>query len=145
LEKKVNKYRAVQPQGFLTKYENGDWKVEPDVLLKFTSCNLRELKAIIFRGADVNIKMARDFTILHKMAFCGTLEHIKFLLAQGAEINAQTTDGYTALIPALSNKTDSYNIVKLLLESGADFSLVYKGNTVFVDKLDALTREKIEC
>ena len=42
-------------------------------------------------------RIFNDFTPLHNAAFYGKLEVVKYLISQGAEVNAKTKDGKTAL------------------------------------------------
>ena len=74
---------------------------------------------LIKNGADVNAKdNNRQETILHEMAHQGKLEIAKILLDNGANINEEDIQGFTALhVAAEFNQVE---IAELLIEKGAD-------------------------
>ena len=56
-----------------------------------------KLKQALSSGADVNEKSDGDYTPLHGAAENGVLENVKLLIASGADVTAQLTDGKTPL------------------------------------------------
>ncbi len=48
------------------------------------------------------------------------LELVKLLLENGADVNAKTSFGYTALMFAATDSRDNERVIRLLLENGAD-------------------------
>jgi uncharacterized protein len=85
-------------------------------------------KVLIERGADINRK---GWTPLHYAATRGHTEMMRLLLDHDAYIDSESDNGTTPLMmaaysaPALA--------VKLLLESGADPTLVNQGNASALD------------
>lgn len=87
--------------------------------------NLELVKTLISKGYDVNEKDENSFTALHYAAqnfssniFC--LQIAKFLLDSGIKIEAKDSYGNTALFRAVANFRGNPNMIKLLLENGAD-------------------------
>lgn len=94
------------------------------------------LRLLVNHNADIGVKNDDDETLLMRAAEALSLDTVKFLLEHDAEINAQTTDGRTALLYAVERteyeteddtdkevqviRKESYDIVKYLLERGAD-------------------------
>lgn len=79
------------------------------------------MKLVLNKGADVNTKMADNWTALMWAANRGHLDVVKLLLDNRADINAKTENGSTALtLAALYGHTE---VVKLLLGRGADINV----------------------
>ncbi|MBL0388203.1 ankyrin repeat domain-containing protein [Tumebacillus sp. ITR2] len=79
-------------------------------------------------GADPNYtKLDNGDTPLIGSALLMRLHVVELLLANGANINAQDNDGYSALIMAVSKQ--DLDMTKLLLDHGADPSLKSKEGT----------------
>lgn len=66
-------------------------------------------------------------TLLHAASGTGRLCLVKFLIEQGADVNAADEDGETPLHRATSLK-NNYAVARLLIESGADLANVAIGN-----------------
>ena len=71
-------------------------------------------RVLLARGADVNARMFKDHTPLHRAAACGHPQTIQVLLAAGADPNARDANGKTALDWAIAGK---YNECADLLRS----------------------------
>jgi ankyrin repeat protein len=56
-----------------------------------------KLKQALSSGSDVNEKSDGDYTPLHGAAENGVLENVKLLIANGADVTAQLSDGKTPL------------------------------------------------
>jgi ankyrin repeat protein len=79
--------------------------------------DLARLQTMIRDGADVNARDKRGETPLMYAATVGSVDAMKFLIAKGADVNAQTTtSGATALIWSATDLAK----VKLLVEHGAN-------------------------
>jgi ankyrin repeat protein/CHAT domain-containing protein len=63
---------------------------------------------------------------LIEVAITGDTETIKFLIDNGADVNAKDKNGYTALMVAV--KHDHIELVKLLIDKGVDVNVKHKGN-----------------
>lgn len=68
-----------------------------------------------------------DWTPLHFAAQAGQKDIVEFLIAKGADVNAETIKGETPLQFAADN--DHKEVVELLIEKGADVSLNRSGET----------------
>jgi len=84
------------------------------------SGDVKTVKLLLEKGADVNTKSDDGGTALMSAAKRGYMEIIKLLLDKGADINAKDTDGTTALmLAAVKGQT---KVVQLLLDKGADIN-----------------------
>lgn len=94
------------------------------------------VKLLLLNGANPNLRDKNSLTPLMKTAILGIqdarpmqdkLQIILYLLASGAEIDAQAADGRTALIYAVGNAR--MKIVELLVASGASLTITdHQGN-----------------
>ena len=97
------------------------------------SMNVEEVKRYITQHPEeLNSKIKSGWTAL-KIAVvgCQNIQIIEFLLDQGADLDLQDSDGWSALMEASANKNEC--IVKFLLEKGANPNLQNKlGNTSLI-------------
>ena len=85
---------------------------------KFEICNL-----ILNAGLDVNARTMQGVPLLCVAVRNDNHEMIETLLALGANVNAVSSDrGYSAVMDAVWRK--DYEVTKLLLERGADLSIM---------------------
>ena len=121
-----------QPSGF--RYVRSDStdltaSPEPALILAARQDDLAQVKALVKKGADINVR-AHDggATPLLSAATHGTPEMVAFLLDKKASINAQNNQGGTALF--LAARFGHTEIVKLLIARGANVNIRTKpGNT----------------
>jgi ankyrin repeat protein len=59
--------------------------------------NLEEIKQLIAKGVDVNVKDNEGWTALMDAAGKGHVACVRMLLDAGADVNAKTDYGYTAM------------------------------------------------
>ncbi|KAJ8667125.1 hypothetical protein QAD02_008787 [Eretmocerus hayati] len=88
------------------------------------------IKLLLSGGADADLPFDESGkTVLHCASWKGFLKIVKILIEFNANVNAQTTNGFTALHYAIQN--DHKEIVEILLKSGADLyrTLVLDQNT----------------
>jgi len=90
------------------------------------------LRLLVKNGADISMKSADGETVLMRAASNLYLDAVELLVQNKADINAQADDGHTALVYAVERtryededgkkvvEPETYNIVKYLLEHGAD-------------------------
>lgn len=93
-------------------------------------CLTDTVKLLLLNGADPNFKAKNGKTPLMKAAILGIqdarpmqhkLQIIMYLLDSGAEIDAQTPEGKTALMYAVANSR--LEVVELLVSSGASLTI----------------------
>ncbi len=93
---------------------------------------LDKVNLLIRHGSKVDVKDQEGWTPLHQAAGSGSIEIVQRLIANGADINAQTTDGRKPMDEAL--KMDSINdkldlglleVAKLLLKKGTTPSSIH--------------------
>lgn len=99
-------------------------------------CLPQTVKLLLLYGADPNLRDQNSKTPLMKTAILGIedarpmsdkLQIIMHLIDSGADLNAQTPDGKTALMYAVSNSRTE--IVQLLVSNGASLEITdYLGN-----------------
>ena len=98
--------------------------------------NIEQVRSLISKGADVNIKNNVYCTPLHYAAEYGHLIITELLIANGADINAQTMNNLTPL--HMAARRGHYNVVDLLIEKGADIDIkTKKGQTALNYAMDA--------
>ncbi|KAF4622733.1 hypothetical protein G7Y89_g14292 [Cudoniella acicularis] len=79
-------------------------------------------RSIVEKGVDINVRDHQDqITALHVAAAKKDLAGCKLLVARGADIDAQTKDGWSPLIVAVDYHATE--VVEFLLSAGADPSL----------------------
>lgn len=81
--------------------------------------NLVAVKWLLERGAQINAPK-RQWSALHYAVFAGHEEVADYLLAQGADIDAQSTNGSSVLMMAIYEGRQ--DLAKKLIEKGADRS-----------------------
>ncbi|MGD9639188.1 MAG: ankyrin repeat domain-containing protein [Alphaproteobacteria bacterium] len=122
--------------------------------LFLASGNVANLKILLDKGANINVKDKNGLGVLHfaadrinpdvstfnllfnKGSLRGCLESVKLLIAKGAYVNVKDKDGLTPLMIAASN--NNKEIVKALIDAGADISATdNKGrNALFIAQQD---------
>lgn len=82
----------------------------------------KDVAVLLLVGADPNVCNEKGIPVLHFAAFRGLLLTAYALIKRGADVNAQDADGNTALMAAVIRRNE--NIVRLLLEAGADKTIM---------------------
>ncbi len=84
--------------------------------------NLKLAKELVINGADVNFvyKGDKENTPLIRASTKGSIEICRLLINNRAYINAKNSHGHTALTEAILHYKYDANLIKLLLENGAD-------------------------
>lgn len=101
---------------------------ETPLMLAAIQNRLELAKVLIARGADVN---RAGWTPLHYAATKGHRDMMRLLLENDAYIDSESTNGTTPLMMAAFSTSPL--AVKLLLEEGADPTLVNHGNASALD------------
>ncbi len=101
---------------------------------------IQDVHAYLDEGGNPNQTKEDAQTLLHIAAQNGDLEIARLLLARGADINAKGYRGYTPLHLAVDSDCDTsgrdglapteLSMTRLLLESGADESILDDGGNV---------------
>lgn len=81
---------------------------------------LDAVKWLLERGARIN-SAQRQWSALHYAVFAGHQEVAQYLIAQGADVNARSTNGSSVLMMAIYEGHE--DMVRTLLEKGADRSI----------------------
>lgn len=91
-----------------------------------TNSRLREMKALLADGVDVNgVASYCGGTPLHEAAGIGALRSVEFLIGAGADLNATNNFDFTPLMRACSlGKTKGSRVAMRLIEAGADVRYV---------------------
>ena len=78
------------------------------------------LRCLVENRADVNARMDSNLTALMIASKNGHINVVKYLIEHGANIEFQDEDGSRALHYAVCHKSDSCDVLKCLLEKGAE-------------------------
>lgn len=82
----------------------------------------KDVAVLLLCGADPNACAENGVPVLHVAAFRGLVLTAYALIGRGADVNAQDSDGNTALMAAVIRRDE--NMVRLLLEAGADKTIM---------------------
>jgi ankyrin repeat protein len=98
-----------------------------DDLIKLTATaikddtNIEQIKELIDKGADINVKDKNGWTPLRNVAFIGRSATAKLLIDKGADVNASDLKGNSILMSTAAMPfPEQANILKMLLQKGAD-------------------------
>ena len=80
--------------------------------------NLEEVRVLVDKGVDVNLRDQKKRTPLILAAYNGHTPVVDFLVGKGADVNARDGDGQTALMYA--SKRSFNETAALLLDKGAE-------------------------
>ena len=96
--------------------------------------SLDNIEILLKYNANINKKTYSGKTCLHCAAMRkdGDVRFIRFLLDKGSDINAQDAEGNTPLHYAFAH--DNAEIVKVLIENGADIQIKNERNKLYSDK-----------
>jgi ankyrin repeat protein len=85
-----------------------------------TDLNMKIIRLLIKRGADVKVRLREGWTLLHSAAHDLRKDLAAALLRAGCDPNATNDAGETALSKVLFAFNPKAELVKMLLEHGAD-------------------------
>ena len=119
-----------------------------EMLLKASKYGRAEICDILIQhGAVVNYQYNQQGAALHKAALCGHVTTVQSLILAGAQINLRDNSGHTPLYNAIYSKSrDTLQIVRILIQSGAEIFQTGSGNNEIMYQLLNIvdTRETFE-
>jgi len=114
-------------KGAAVNAENEAGRIPLHVVREWEGRVMDKIKLLIRHGSKVDVKDQEGWTPLHQAAGNGSIEIVQLLVANGADINAQTTDGRKPMDEALKMTSIQHKLDLRLLEV-ADL-LLKKGTT----------------
>ena len=95
---------------------------ETPLMAAATTGNAKAVRLLLEKGADATVRSKRNETALGDAATSGVLESVTLLLDRGAEVNTRNIRGYSPVMLAAGSDAMPADVVKLLLDKGADTS-----------------------
>jgi ankyrin repeat protein len=117
-------------------YRNKSGDTPLNVAVRHNNTDTSELLMVY---ADLNFQDKNEQTALMVAAYQGNLQIVKSLLSYSAtDVNLQSDNGNTALIWAahIHNQKNQKEIIKLLLERGADPNITNYNSQTYYDKIN---------
>ena len=93
--------------------------------------NLKKVKELIEKGADVNARDQNGDFLLNDAVGKENLKVIEFLIEKGAKVNEKNEDGTSVLLNAVLFQ--NFDVIKLLIDKGADVNARAHGGFVLND------------
>ena len=134
---------CLDPSIFTYTYAKEDLNLDSRLQNAVVEDNLKQVKYLVEKGADVNSKDNVGITSLMVASLNGNLEIVEYLIEQGADINIVDNLDKSALTYAILN--NDLNTVKYLVEHNAGFDNIElniakkkskkTGNTTIMDYL----------
>ncbi len=84
--------------------------------------DIDKVNSFLIAGANVDAKIGAGMSASYSATFSQNANIAKLLIGAGADVNAVNSSGYTVLMAASTN-WGCDEIIELLLEAGADFSI----------------------
>jgi ankyrin repeat protein len=78
------------------------------------------VRMLLEHGADAKAKTNAGLTALHRAAYAADPETMRLLLEAGSPVNVADDRGFTPLMMAVNSRTRNLQVVKMLLDRGAD-------------------------
>lgn len=111
------------------------------------SCTDYDTIHILLNAKKINLNFVLDEmkseTVIFGAVLNGRKDIVELLVSYGAELNITNAEGFTPLYTAAS-KHNSFNILKNLIELGADISLHAEGTPDIISYLEAIDTEHLE-
>jgi len=104
-----------------------------------TKPDLKKIKNLIKKGADVNVKDEDGWTPLHLACYNGRFDVAKLLIENGADVNIKE-DGSSWTSLHFASWRGDHRMVKLLIDNKADINIE---NNVCKTPLDLSINNKI--
>jgi ankyrin repeat protein len=102
---------------------------------------LSPMQKLVQTKEDANLAGEHNKTLLMYSVWIGDIKAVEFLLAKGADVNAQDANGKTALMLSLYKK---YNDISLsLIHHNADLELVSDDNTTAFSLAGVKNKEEL--
>jgi ankyrin repeat protein len=107
-------------------------KNEESLFKAVGSSNFKKVKQVLTQSVNVNVTDRWGYTPLIRACVYGDIDIAEVLIARGAEVNARTEDGNTALFEA-SLSQEKKPLAELLIEKGAYIDIKNKhGDTPLI-------------
>lgn len=90
------------------------------LVIKQSDVNMDVLKFLLKSGADIHAKGICGFNAIHVLVDVGNVKILKMFLDLGADFNAKNNLGYTPLHMAVSSRILNFDILSLLINTGAN-------------------------
>ncbi|MBU1426549.1 MAG: ankyrin repeat domain-containing protein [Gammaproteobacteria bacterium] len=87
------------------------------------------LRQLEIAGAKPDQQTRNGLTPLMIAAYKGEPSIVRYLLERGVNVNATTSDGYTALMLAIASRSNSISTIDLLVKNGSNVELIAKNGT----------------
>lgn len=113
----------------------------PAIYIAAKAGRLKQVRALIAEGADINASNRTGRTVLMSAVYYGNRGIVKELLIEGADVNAADAQGRTALMMAVVN--NDTEIVDLLISAGADVSLQDKNKKTAASLAENIKNKKL--
>lgn len=84
--------------------------------------NFHKIVKLILIGGNPNVSPRSRMVPLIEACLCSDFEIVNWLIQAGADVNAQDFCAMTPLLSALVTKTPNIDIIKLLIDKGADIN-----------------------
>jgi ankyrin repeat protein len=109
----------------------------PLLIAAYNDGAIEAARLLLEKGADVNARGKDGVSVLELAAAANNIELARILIAKGANVNNADEIGFTPLLDAAGNGDHNAEMVKLLIEHGAQVN-AKSGDTVEVVKNGAI-------
>ena len=114
-----------------------DYRGQTALYFACLSEHLEAVKQLIKFGADMEVEdVADNITPLMQISYMGNVGIVTYLLEHGANVNHQNENGETALFYACHSEYDQVDIIRLLIQNGANTELTIGDHTPLMEAVE---------